>query len=262
MACGLYSLALFGVITVVCLSATSVSGLAISVSDTAAKTKFQQRYLKVLPPSTNIVALGGYHNLQTLSSDPKSTLVSILVAKLKSTDGQIAFIDDDKIDALVTLLECEGKGFDADLVDDEWAIVFSRQGKKSPKFQKLVEKKEKAKMAFSNFDVRSMEFVNLNSTPRGNGELKAVVKYNPVSENYSKSPDDNIVIRRISCDIVDVSFKYWKLPKISIPLRPKGGYLDFLYLDNDVRITRGNRGGLFIHFRPAFLDKVMTEAAE
>ena len=33
-----------------------------------------------------------------------------------------------------------------------------------------------------------------------------------------------------------------------------------LYLDDDMRITRGNRGGLFVHFRPDFLSKVTKPA--
>ena len=78
-----------------------------------------------------------------------------------------------------------------------------------------------------------------------------------MADNFETSVDGKIVIRRIGCDIIDVSFKYWKLPKLNIPLRPKGGYLDVLYLDEDIRVTRGNRGGLFVHFRPEFLEKAM-----
>jgi len=101
-----------------------------------------------------------------------------------------------------------------------------------------------------------MEFENLSFTPRSNGLLKAIVKYNPVAKNFEKGSDGKIVLRRVSCDITDVSFKYWKFPTLPIPLKRSGGYLDFLYLDNDIRVTRGNRGGLFIHFRPAFLEKL------
>lgn len=62
--------------------------------------------------------------------------------------------------------------------------------------------------------------------------------------------------KRISCDIVDASIKLWKLPTIPLPLRAKGGWLDFLYLDEDMRITRGNRGGLFVHVRPSLVSQV------
>ena len=37
-------------------------------------------------------------------------------------------------------------------------------------------------------------------------------------------------------------------------LRAKGGYLEFVYMDSDIQITRGSRGGLAIHFRPEYLE--------
>jgi hypothetical protein len=70
--------------------------------------------------------------------------------------------------------------------------------------------------------------------------------------------DGKIVLRRISCDIVGASWKFWKLPRIPLPLRKKGGHLDFVYLDREMRITRGNRGGVFVHFRPDFLRDQLT----
>ena len=82
-----------------------------------------------------------------------------------------------------------------------------------------------------------------------------LLQYVPVPEGFTKGADGSIVLRRIMCDIISASFKYGKFPTLPLPLRAKGGYLDFLYLDQDMRITRGNRGGLFIHFRPEFLDQ-------
>ena len=70
--------------------------------------------------------------------------------------------------------------------------------------------------------------------------------------------DGKVVLRRISCDIVGASWKFWFFPKIPLPLRVKGGSLDFVYMDEDIRITRGNRGGLFVHFRPEFLKAQMS----
>jgi hypothetical protein len=67
------------------------------------------------------------------------------------------------------------------------------------------------------------------------------------------------VLRRITCDITGATFKYRKLPTLSLPfLKKKGGYLDFLYLDDDIRITKGNRGGLFIHLKPEYAKKVIV----
>ena len=38
--------------------------------------------------------------------------------------------------------------------------------------------------------------------------------------------------RRITCDIVDAGLQLWGLPKLPLPLRASGGWLDFLYLDS------------------------------
>jgi len=155
----------------------------------------------------------------------------------------------------VSLLESRGKGFSAALVDGEWIRVYARSGKRGPKLQKFVEGRKLRE--YSNFDAKKMEFENISKTPRGNGELKATVKYNTTREAFTITADGkSIVLRRIMCDIIDANFKYWKFPTLPLPIRSKGGYLDFLYLDQDMRITRGNRGGLFIHYRPEFFKKV------
>jgi len=79
-----------------------------------------------------------------------------------------------------------------------------------------------------------------------------------VSDGFSKSVDGKVVLRRISADIIGASWKFWFFPKIPLPLRKKGGYLEFVYMDKDIRITRGNRGGLFVHFRPEFLESQLS----
>lgn len=209
-----------------------------------------------LPEDINIVAVGGYDNLMKLAADPKAELVTLIKNNLSSSGGKVNYDIDGKIDALVALLQSEGKGFNSITVDGEWSPVLARQGKKSPRIQKVFNKREKATKALSNFHVKEMEFENLSYTPRSNGLVKAVVKFNPVAKNFETGVDGKIVLRRVSCDITDVTFKYWKLPTIPLPLKRSGGYLDFLYLDDDMRITRGNRGGLFVHFRPAFLEEL------
>jgi hypothetical protein len=90
--------------------------------------------------------------------------------------------------------------------------------------------------------------------------LLSVLQYNPVSNGFTQDVDGNIVVRRIMCDIVGAGFKYRWLPYLPLPLRSKGGYLDFLYLDKDIRVTKGNRGGLFVHFRPDFLNQHLASS--
>jgi len=211
-----------------------------------------------LPETISVVKVGGFDNIYKLAADPKSELAKLVVDNLRSTGGAGTYSDAGKLDALVALLQSKGEGFSSVKVDGEWEEVLSRQGKQSTKSQKFVGGKKKALRPTSNFNVNDMNFENTVLTPRGNGVLKANVKYTPVASNFDKTGDGKIVLRRIACDITGATFKYKKLPKLSLPfLKKKGGYLDFLFMDNDIRITRGNRGGLFIHFKPEYYKKVV-----
>lgn len=80
------------------------------------------------------------------------------------------------MDALVALLQSQGKGFSSIKVDGAWDEVLSRQGKESTKTQKFVGGKKKTVRPTSNFNVMGMDFENTVLTPRGNGVLKANVK--------------------------------------------------------------------------------------
>lgn len=83
----------------------------------------------------------------------------MIVSGLKEGDSKVEFqSDSETVEALAILLYAMGKGFEADMVDGEWALVFSRQGKKSPRFQKLVGTKEKAGYTLNTFDIKSMTF--------------------------------------------------------------------------------------------------------
>lgn len=103
--------------------------------------------------------------MERLSVDPKQELVGIVTEGLKSTeDSKVQFgstyssHDDEKLEALMLLLYGMGKGFDSDAIDGEWDLVFTKQGKKSPAFQKVVGTTEKAGLSKNFFDVASMTF--------------------------------------------------------------------------------------------------------
>lgn len=133
-------------------------GTVLQSTPVATAEKFA-RLKKAFPADANVVKAGGWYNLQKLAVDPKQELVDMIVGGLKEGAQSVEFAsDEEKLEALMILLYGMGKGFEADLVDGEWASVFSRQGQKSPKFQKLVGKKEKAGFSLSTFDINSMTF--------------------------------------------------------------------------------------------------------
>ena len=122
------------------------------------KQKFES--LKpAFPATVDPVAAGGWYNIEKLSGNPKEELVKLIVDGLKEKKSKVQFAaDQEKLEALSTLLYAQGKGFEADLVEGEWALVFSRQGRKSPRFQRLVGTREKAGRSMSVFDIDNMTF--------------------------------------------------------------------------------------------------------
>lgn len=227
---------------------------------------------KAFPENPNIVGAGGWNNLETLSKqDPKAALVEFVVDGLKgaaavepksSKSGSNSNSNSitEKIEALSLLLYGMGKGFSADLVDGEWDLVFTQQGSKSPSFQKIVGKTETAGLSKNIFDVKNMIFHGDVRFWKW-GRVSSSVQYNPTSDSFSKAMDGTIVVRKIVCKIVNAFFKWWKLPGIPFPLPKKLGFLEVVYLDEDIRVTKGNRGGFFVHFRPQYLQQVLASAA-
>lgn len=132
----------------------------------------------------NVVEAGGWYALQTLSENPKKALVDYIMDQPKELDGYIQEGHMDhgpnppNLHALCALLEAQGKGYDSDLVDGEWNSVLSKQGKKSPRIQKLVgmaDSPEKRATTFANFDVKEGKFRG-NFKILGKGDLQSTVK--------------------------------------------------------------------------------------
>ena len=196
---------------------------------------------------------------------PKEALAKLVVENLKAdTDKLSPQLQQEKrqeFEKVVDDLWQEFKGFEADKVEGLWTPVLTLPGKKSRKQQSLVGNRvEKAGTTTDNFVGKLQQIQVTVPTPRENGVIEGLLQYNPVPTNYSVSPQGKIVLRRIACDNVKATLKYRFLPKLRIPFfKKKGGYLDFIYLDEDVRVTRGNRGGTFVHMRKEYLEKVLEE---
>ena len=142
-----------------------------------------QTLRKAFPENADVVSAGGWYNLERLSVDPKQEFVGMITEGLKSTDdAQIQFgsmyekRDTEKLEALLLLLYGMGKGFESDAIDGEWDLVFTRQGKKSPSFQKFVGNKETAGLSKNFFDVASMTFTGLVKFWRGLGKVATKAK--------------------------------------------------------------------------------------
>jgi len=247
---------------------TAGSGV-LSTATTALSAASFAELRSAFPENPNIVGAGGWNNLETLSADPKAALVKFVVDGLQgaasavqpkansSSSSSNNNNMNEKLEALSLLLYGMGKGFVADAIDGEWDLVFTKQGSKSPSFQKLVGTTETAGSSKNIFDIRSMIFHGDVRFWKW-GRVSSSVEYNPTSDSFSKAPDGTIVVRKIVCKIVNAFFKWWKLPGIPFPLPKNTGFLEIVYLDEDIRVTKGNRGGFFVHFRPAYLQQVLA----
>jgi len=199
---------------------------------------------------------------------PKEALAKLVIENLKYDTSKLSpKLQQEKRDEFTQLVDdlwAESRGYDSDVVEGIWTPVLTLPGKKSRKQQSLVGNKvEKAGLATDEFVIRDGEIRVTVPTPRGNGMIEGLLAFEPSSENYSVSSEGNngkIVLRRIAVDNVKATFKYKFLPKLFVPgFRKKGGYLDFIYLDEDVRVTKGSLGGTFVHMRKEYLERVMQE---
>ena len=197
---------------------------------------------------------------------PKDRLAKLVVENLRTDPDKLSpALVEAKRDEFLTLcddLYALQKGFSSDTVEGAWTSVLNLPGRQSRKQQSLVGRRvEKAGTTMANFVSQANEIQVTAPTPHENGQIQAVLRYQPTAENFNLHPETSkIVLRRIACDNVKATLKYKRLPKLPIPFfRKKGGWLDFVYLDDDVRVTKGNRGGTFVHMRPEYLQQIMEQ---
>lgn len=210
--------------------------------------------------------------LKLLSIDPKGFLLQLVVQSqqqpkkkrnrsIDANESSNAAALTAYLDAIMTLLSAQGKGYEGELVDGDWILVLQRQGSRSPSVQKFVGRGETLGRSVSTFDVKNLQFHGQVQLAKGFLTVTSTVQYMPSTQPYD-IVNGKIVLRRIGCDIIRAGIKPKLLPRIGLPfLKRKGGYLDFVYLDRDWRITRGNRGGLFIHARPEFARQFLYTSA-
>jgi len=206
-----------------------------------------------LPSSLDVVQTGGWSTVQALAADPKGALLQLADQALHGSTETLDGIDRSHLPAIAALLQAQGKGFDSDLVDGDWTLVLRQKGNAFKGQNRLrllnwlLKREKPGKQSTSRFDVSKMEFYGSIKLWKFL-TLSSIVKYKPIAEQFEKI-SNSIVLRRVMCNIKAALIKVWKLPALYIPL-PTRGYLDFLYLDKELRVTKGNRGSLFVHVRP------------
>mmetsp|Transcript_22897 Transcript_22897/g.29902 ORF Transcript_22897/g.29902 Transcript_22897/m.29902 type:complete len:239 (-) Transcript_22897:292-1008(-) len=189
---------------------------------------------RTLTYSSNLCMIFG--SSKSKKVNPKNDLIELVRSRnLGETESKQKA---EEVNRLISKLETRKKGFKPELADGVWQLVFVRNSGKSPTLQQAVSSNQ----GYQNFDISKKEFYNIQQL---NGE--AIQVFADVS--YEQ---DNEIKSRLLATISDAGLK---LGPVTIPLPFKGreGWLEFVYLDEDVRVTRGDRGGLFVHVRPEIL---------
>jgi hypothetical protein len=166
-------------------------------------------------------------------------------------------ISDEAVEGLISKIEAATPpSFNEDTIWGDWQLCWQKNAKESTKSQKALT----GRPAMANFQMAEYgtkifrNDVELGSRVR----VIADVAYTPPA---AESGTPNRLGSRICKAGIEVKLGRrfgWKPLWVPLPLRGEG-YLDVVYLSPYMRITRGNRGGVFVHLRPELLTR---EAAE
>ena len=141
------------------------------------------------------------------------------------------------------------RSFDEKAILGPWRLKYQLDGKTAQRSQKLLAPDKTGFPADSDFitdDKGRKVFRNVARLSKKRVAVVADVAYE-VSEGIPNRLLSDIVAASIQIQVG----KRFGFPTLRIPLPLKGlGWLDVTYLDDKLRVTRGNRGGLFVHVRP------------
>ena len=174
-----------------------------------------------------------------------AALLDALTGKTKGADlGPLIDACEDSYDK---------RSFDENAILGPWRLKYQLDGKTAQRSQKLLAPDKTGFPADSDFitdDKGRKVFRNVARLSKKRVAVVADVTYE-VSEGIPNRLLSDIVAASIQIQVG----KRFGIPTLRIPLPLKGlGWLDVMYLDDKLRVTRGNRGGLFVHVRPE-LDK-------
>lgn len=150
---------------------------------------------------------------------------------------------------VVSLIEACESSYDPDAFDEsdllgDWRLAYQHDSKDATRSQRALA----GRPAESNFvtDEKGRRvFRNVARVSERRVAVVADVAYELWGANRLKS---DIVAAGLT---VRIGERFGRREPFRVPLPLRGtGWLDVTYLDEAMRITRGNRGGLFVHVRP------------
>ena len=146
---------------------------------------------------------------------------------------------DSEVSALIEAVEKEGGGVRqparSTAATGEWRLIWSQQQGASNPLQRQLSGSFRTYQIISS-DGKTLE--NRVDVVPGVVRVRALADAAPQSASRT-----GVVINEV---VVEVG--PWKIP-LTGDNKGAEGFVDWLYLDDDVRITRGNKGSVFVHVR-------------
>lgn len=117
-----------------------------------------------------------------------------------------------------------------------WRLAWSKQAGSANPFQRLF-----GALAEDNFQILTSD-----------GRLENLVNLGPLTVS-ARAPVKAVSETRVEVAISTIDVSLFGATLRTIEMTPKpgrgAGYVDQLFLDDDIRISRGNKGSLFVHLR-------------
>jgi hypothetical protein len=153
-----------------------------------------------------------------------------------------------------------------------------RNAEGAPYLQDLSNSREAVGGSFQTYNIASKQFYNTAELLGGRVTLSAAARFRPAPGAAARiDVDIESAALQIKCTPpearvqhhaqrprglnADTLCLYRGLPRIPLPLKVSGGWLEFLYVDQDMQVARGNAGGVFILVRPRLLESLRAQPA-
>ncbi|MEW5309719.1 MAG: hypothetical protein WDW38_001582 [Sanguina aurantia] len=127
----------------------------------------------------------------------------------------------------------------SELASAEWRLIWSQQSKSASALQKFGTSQA---LVFQNIDAAAGTAQNVVSFGGGFARLQADATCEAASDTRT-----NIVFTSVTISLGPFTFPLPRETRTKSGTLP--GYVDWLYLDENIRITRGSKGSLFVHRR-------------
>lgn len=166
-------------------------------------------------------------------------------------------MSDATVEALISRAEADVApvSFDEEKIWGEWQLVYQKNTKQATRSQKALAPLPQ----FSNFMIDETGRNVFRNLVAVNQRIQVVadVEYSPQADSPG-TLDSTICAASVTLKLG----RRFGWPPLRIPLPLRGvGFLEVSYLSEEMRITRGSRGGVFVHIRPSLLSREAAEAS-